>query len=171
VLPVLQASLLAAFALLALRVMTPAEARAAVDLNVVVTLAASFGLGAAMMTSGLADELAHLLVVAFDGLGSAGVLVGVLVATVLVTQVVTNNAAAIVMFPIALAVAGAVGGDVRRFAVAVAVGASMSFLTPLGYQTNLIVQGLAGYRFLDFLPLGAVLVTGCGAVALLAITS
>jgi di/tricarboxylate transporter len=119
-----------------------------------------------MTASGLAAELARLLVSALDGAGSAGVLAGVLVSTVLVTQVVTNNAAAIVMFPVALASAGAVGGDVRTYALAVAVGASLSFLTPIGYQTNLIVQGLAGYRFRDFAPLGVPLVVGCSAVAL-----
>ena len=98
-------------------------------------------------------------------------LTGVLVATVLITQVVTNNAAAIVMFPIAMASAHAVGGDLRRYAVAVAVGASLSFLTPLAYQTNLIVQGLAGYRFLDFVPLGLVLVVPCTVVAVLALST
>ncbi|MCA1721725.1 MAG: SLC13 family permease [Actinobacteria bacterium] len=171
VLDVLQASLLAAFALLLLRVMTAAEARQAVDLNVVVTLAASFGLGAAMTASGLAAELARLLVAALDGVGRVGVLAGVLLATVVVTQVVTNNAAAIVMFPIALASAEAVDADVRTYALAVAVGASMSFLTPIGYQTNLVVQGLGGYRFRDFLPIGTILVAVCAGVAVLALAA
>lgn len=170
VLSVLKAALLGAFALLALRVLTVAEARRAIDLNVVVTLAASFGLGAAMTASGLAAELAHLIVIVFDGLGAGGVLVAVLVATVAVTQVVTNNAAAIVMFPIALAAARAVHGDVRTFALAVTVGASLCFLTPIAYQTNLMVQGLGGYRFRDFLSAGAVLVTVTTATAAVVLT-
>jgi di/tricarboxylate transporter len=70
------------------------------------------------------------------------------------------------MFPIALASARAVDGDLRTYALAVAVGASMSFLTPIGYQTNLIVQGLAGYRFRDFLPVGLVVVVACTSLAL-----
>lgn len=165
VLDVLKAALLAAFALVLLRVLTPAEARRAVDLNVVVTLAASFGLGAAMSASGLAAEIAARLVDLLGGLGSTGVLAGILVATVVVTQLVTNNAAAIVMFPIATSAATAVGADPRTFVLAVTIGASLSFLTPIGYQTNLVVQGLAGYRFRDFLPLGGLLLAATVPVA------
>jgi len=162
---VFQASLLAAVAVVGLGVLTPGEAREAVDLNVVILLAASFGLGAAMSASGLADELARLLIEAFQGLGRIGVLAGVLVATVVVTQLVTNNAAAILMFPIALATAGRAGLPVRPFVVAVTIAASASFLTPIGYQTNLMVYGMGNHRFGDFARLGAVLtvvlVVGC----------
>ncbi|GAC1611631.1 MAG: hypothetical protein NVS3B26_26440 [Mycobacteriales bacterium] len=59
----------------------------------------------------------------------------------------------------------------RTFAVAVAIGASMSFLTPIGYQTNLVMQGLTGYRFADFLPIGAVLTVACSAVAIVSLTA
>lgn len=169
-LDVLKAALLSAFALLLLRVVTPAQARQSIALNVVVTLAASFGLGAAMTSSGLAAELARGLVSLGQHFGSSGVLVAVLVATVAVTQVVTNNAAAIVMFPIALAAASTQSGDVRQYALAVAVGASLSFLTPIAYQTNLVVQGLAGYRFSDFLTLGVPLIVVTTAVAAVALT-
>jgi di/tricarboxylate transporter len=162
---VLTASLVAAIAVVATGVLSPAQARDSVDLNVIVLLAASFGLGNAMAATGLAEEIAHLLVTACNGAGDVGVLIGVLVSTVVITQVVTNNAAAIIMFPIAIAAAASIHADPRTFAFAVAIGASTSFLTPIAYQTNLIVQGMAGYRFADFIPLGAVLVVSTTAIA------
>ncbi len=165
-LPVLHASLIAALLLVGFRVLSPQEARAAIDLNVIVVLAASFGLGAAMASSGLATDIAHLLIRVFGGWGDVGVLGAVLVATVLITQLVTNNATAIVMFPIALATAAQISADPRPFAIAVAVGASSSFLTPIGYQTNMIVYGMGGYRFWDFGRLGIVLVGSTVAIAL-----
>ena len=158
VLGVLSASLVAALIVVLSGIMTPAQARAAVDLNVIVLLAASFGLGNAMADTGLAREIAKLLIDVCQGVGDTGVLIGVLIATVLITQVVTNNAAAVIMFPIAMASASGIHADPRTFAFAVAIGASTCFMTPIAYQTNLIVQGMAGYRFADFLPLGTVLV-------------
>jgi len=154
VLSVLEAALVAAIAIVGLGILSPTEARQSVNLNVVVTLAASFGLGAAIYASGLASELAKLLIDVFGGLGDIGVLAGVLLSTVVLTQLVTNNATAVVMFPIALATANESGLSARPFAIAVAVAASMSFLTPIGYQTNMIVYGMGGYRFWDFVRLG-----------------
>jgi di/tricarboxylate transporter len=153
-LEIVPAALLAALAVVGLRVLTPAEAREAVDLNVVVLVAASFGLAAAMTASGLAGEIASTLIEPFSVLGDVGVLTGVLAGTVVLTQLVTNNAAAAVMFPVALAAAGQADVDVRPLAVAVALGASYAFLTPIGYQTNTMVYGMGGYRFGDFARLG-----------------
>jgi di/tricarboxylate transporter len=88
-----------------------------------------------------------------------------------VTQLVTNNAAAILMFPIAMATAGQAHLNTRSFVMAILVGASASYLTPIGYQTNMIVQGLGGYRWSDFLrigllPLVATLAVGLAAIVL-----
>jgi di/tricarboxylate transporter len=154
-LPILHASLVAAVALVVLGVLTPGEARGAVDLEVVVLIAAAFGLGAAIESTGLAERLAAGLVVGFGGLGTTGVLLGVVLATMALTELITNNAAAVLVFPIAAAAAAATGLDPRAMAVAVAVAASASFLTPIGYQTNTMVYGLGGYRFGDFARLGA----------------
>lgn len=165
-LPMLEASLLAAVALVMFGVLTASEARSAVDLDVIVMVAASFGLGAAMENSGLADMLAGGLIGAFDGLGTLGILLGVILATSLVTELITNNAAAALMFPIAWATAQRIGADPRLFAVVVATMASTSFLTPIGYQTNTMVYGPGGYRFGDYARLGAPL-TVCVIVTIL----
>jgi len=154
VLDVVQASLLAAVALVALRVLTPAEARFAVDLNVVVVIGASFGLGAAIAQSGLADQIALVFIRPLAMLGDTTLLLGILIGTMCLTELITNNAAAVLMFPIATAAAAQAGLDPRGFAIAVALGASASFLSPIGYQTNTMVYAMGGYRFTDFTRLG-----------------
>ena len=75
-------------------------------------------------------------------------------ATQAVTELLSNNAAAAIMLPVALATAADLGADPRAYALAVLVGASCSFVTPIGYQTNLMVYGLGGYRFSDFTRVG-----------------
>ena len=154
-LDILVAALVAGFALVAFRVLTAAEARAAVDLNIIVLIAASFGIGNAIETSGLASQIADLVVGPLGDYGDIGLLLGVLVSTTLLTELITNNAAAVLMFPIALATATEAGLDPRGFAIAIAVAASSSFLTPIGYQTNTMVYGMGGYRFADFARVGA----------------
>ncbi len=154
-LPILNASLLAAVGLVALRILTPSEARAAVELDVIVVIASAFGVAAAVEASGLASALAGGLVDLFAGFGDRGILVGVVLTTVILTAVVSNNAAALLMFPIAIAAASATGVQARGFAIAVAVAASVDFLTPIGYQTNTMVYGPGGYRFGDYARLGA----------------
>ena len=165
-LPILHLSLLGALALMAAGVLTPWEARRSVDMNVIVVIAAAFGLGAAMANSGLAAMLAGALVDSLGGFGSAGVLLGLVVATIVLLSVVTNNAAAVLMFPIATSAAATLGLEARPFAIAIAVAASASFLTPIAYQTNLMVYGPGGYRFSDYVRLGGV-VTVCVIPALL----
>jgi di/tricarboxylate transporter len=156
-LDVVHAALAAASALLVFRIVTPTQARSYLDVEALVTLSASFGLGAAVAGSGLAGDIAQVLSEILSFAGDAGALIAVLLATAMLTQVVTNNAAAIVMFPIALAVAASVHQPSRPFVIAVVIAASLSFLTPFGYQTNLIVAGLANYRSRDFLRLGGLL--------------
>ena len=151
---ILPAAFLAAFAMVGLRVLSPAEARDAVDLDVIVVIAASFGIGAAIESSGLAKDISGSLVEPFGAFGDLGLLLGVLLATMVLTELITNNAAAILLFPVAISTATAAGLDPRPFAIAVAIGASSSFLTPIGYQTNTMVYGIGGYRFGDYARLG-----------------
>jgi di/tricarboxylate transporter len=130
------------------------EARRAVSLNVVLTIALSISLGAALEVSGLAAEIADAVGAISEPLGSVGEIGAVLVATMLLTELLSNNAAAAVMLPVAIATATETGADPRAYAVAVLVGGSCSFLSPVGYQTNLMVYGLGGYRFTDFTKVG-----------------
>jgi di/tricarboxylate transporter len=153
-LPILQASLLGAIALVATRVLTAWEAREAIELDVLLVIAASFGIGAALETSGLAGLLGRGIVGGFSGWGAWAVLLAVSVATMTLTELITNNAAAVLLFPIAMAAAAAIGADPRPFAISIAIAASASFLTPIGYQTNTMIYGLGGYRFTDFFRLG-----------------
>jgi di/tricarboxylate transporter len=153
-LPILDVSLLGAFAVVVLGVLSPGEARSAVDLDVIIVIAASFGVGVALSETGLAADMARWLVDGFEPLGSVGVLLGVCLATLALTEAITNNAAAVLMFPIAVAAAERVGADPRAYAIVVAVMASASFLTPIGYQTNTMVWGPGGYRFGDYARLG-----------------
>jgi di/tricarboxylate transporter len=152
----LEAALLAAATLVASRVVTFAEAKRAVDLDVVIMIAAALGVGAAVEASGLAGDIAELATASLGFLGVYGVVAGVLLTTTLLTEIVTNNAAAAVVVPIAIRAAQAVEVDLRVMAVGVAVVASSSFLTPIGYQTNAMVYGPGGYRFADFTRVGAV---------------
>ena len=99
VLDILPAAFLAAFAVVALGILTPSEARDAVDLDVIVVIAASFGIGAAIETSGLAADLADSLIEPFGALGDLGLLLGVLIATMVLTELITNNAAAVLHLP------------------------------------------------------------------------
>ncbi|OFW66470.1 MAG: hypothetical protein A2Z12_05440 [Actinobacteria bacterium RBG_16_68_21] len=153
-LPILEVSLLGAFAVVLTGVLSPGEARSAVDLDVIIVIAASFGVGEALFQTGLASNLAGWLVDGFEPLGPVGVLIGVALATIALTEAITNNAAAVLMFPIAVAAASRVGADPRAYAIVVAVMASASFLTPIGYQTNTMVWGPGGYRFGDYSRLG-----------------
>jgi di/tricarboxylate transporter len=153
-LPVLHLSLLGAMALVLSGILTPGEARNAIDLDVVLVIAGAFGLGAAMQASGLAGVLANLVIGSLGFLGATGVLLGIVLATVGLLAIITNNAAAVLMFPIALSTAAGLGLNQRAFAITVAVAASASFLTPIAYQTNLMVYGPGGYRFGDYARLG-----------------
>lgn len=165
-LSLLEASLLVVLLLVLLGVMSPSEAGNAVDLNIVVLIAASFGLGNAAAESGLAETLGGGLVSATSFLGSIGVLGGVFLATMLLTNLISNNAAAVLVYPIAIAAANEAGVDERGVAMALLVAASAAFLTPIGYQTNMMVMGMGGYRFTDFSRVGFPLTIATMAVSL-----
>jgi di/tricarboxylate transporter len=155
VVPILEGALLAGVALVATGTLSLSEARDAVDFDVIVLIGAAFGLGAAIEATGLAELVATGFVSVFEPLGTAGLVFGLLLATSLLTELITNNAAVVVVFPIAIQIAVQGGLDPRTLALAIAVAASSSFLTPIGYQTNTMVYGPGGYRFTDYLRAGA----------------
>jgi di/tricarboxylate transporter len=154
VLSIVEGALLAAGAVIALRVVSFSDAKKSIDLDVLLLIASAFGLGVAVETSGLAQNIADGFVDSLGGLGTFGVILGVVLATWALTEMVTNNAAAVVVFPIALSIAEPSGIDPRLMAIAVAITASTSFLSPIGYQTNTMVYGPGGYRFTDYVRAG-----------------
>ncbi|MCK0743672.1 SLC13 family permease [Chromohalobacter nigrandesensis] len=153
-LSILEAALLAGGAMLALRCVTASKARRYLELSVLIVIAASFALGNAMDKTGAAQQIAQWLLLG-DGLPPWVALAMVYVLTVIFTELITNNAAAVLMFPVASAVADQLGVNFMPFVIAIMFAASASFMTPLGYQTNLMVLGPGGYRFVDYLRLGA----------------
>ena len=169
VVPILQGSIAAAIILVLLRVLTPTEARRAVDLEVIGVIASAFGLAAAVEVSGLATVTSDAIVSLFGGLGELGILLGIVLSTIALTELVTNNAAALLMLPVALAASPAAGVEPVGMGIAVAVAASASFLSPIGYQTNTMVYGPGGYRFSDYLRLGTPLTALVVVVILLVI--
>lgn len=167
-LSILEAAFIAAGAMLATRCVTAGKARRYVNLTVLVVIAASFALGQAMTSSGAATVIASGLIHLVDPTPWMA-LVLVYALTSMFTEIVTNNAAAVLMFPIAAGIAEGLGVNILPFAVAIMFAASASFMTPLGYQTNLMVYGPGGYRFSDYVRIGLpmTLVAGVVAVALI----
>ncbi|MCB9411268.1 MAG: SLC13 family permease [Actinobacteria bacterium] len=154
VVPIIVGALVGAMLMVALGVLSATEARRSIDIEVIVIIAAAFGLASAMENTGLAESAASGIVSVFGGWGDWGALLGIVLATVVLTEMITNNAAALLMFPIGLSLAAGTDLNPVGVAIAIAVAASASFLTPIGYQTNTMVYGPGGYRFSDYWRLG-----------------
>ncbi|MEZ5559836.1 MAG: SLC13 family permease [Pseudomonadales bacterium] len=164
VLSMLEAALIAAGLMLATRCVSVSTARARVDWSVVTAIAASLGLGQALSVSGAAAAIAGWWI-ALAGDNPWLALIAVYLITSTFTEVITNNAAAVLVFPIAQATAAGLGVSLWPFAAVVMIAASASFATPIGYQTNMMVYGPGGYRFADYLRIGIPLNLLVGAVA------
>ncbi|MCZ6768049.1 MAG: SLC13 family permease, partial [Acidobacteria bacterium] len=121
----------------------------------IVMLACLIPVGSAMENTGLANLAATRLVAELDVWGPLAVLSGVYLLTSTLTAVMTNNATAILMIPISLSAAQHLQVSPQPFVMAVLFAASASFMTPIGYQTNLFIFGPGGYKFTDFLKVGA----------------
>ena len=152
-LSMLKASLLAAGLMIITRCCTGTIARRSVDWSVLITIASAFGIGTALESTGAAAVMAQTLT-DFAGASPYLNMVALYLVTALFSSVITNNAAAVLMFPIALALSSSLGVSVLPFAITIMMAASASFATPVGYQTNLMVYGPGGYRFSDYLRIG-----------------
>jgi di/tricarboxylate transporter len=119
-----------------------------------VLIASSFGIGTALANSGLAEWIAGFLLTSMTPFGIFALLAALYFFTNLLTEFITNNAAAVIMFPIAYKISMIQEIELLPLAITVAIAASASFSTPIGYQTNLIVYGPGGYTFRDFLKVG-----------------
>lgn len=162
---ILWSALAAALALLVARCVSFRELRESLDLRLIAVIACSFALGAAIDKTGIAEIVAGALGT-WAGADPLWTLVFVYVVTVLSTELLTNNAAAVLMFPIGLAASQQLGVDPMPFVMAVMIGASAGFMSPIGYQTNLMIYGPGGYRFLDYVRVGAPLSVVVGLASL-----
>ena len=122
--------------------------------DILITIACAFAISKAMNNSGLAPMIASYAISMTDSLGPYGLLAVIFIITTIFTELITNNAAAALSFPIAFAVANQLGVNPTPFFVVICMAAAASFCTPIGYQTNLIVQGIGGYKFTDFVKIG-----------------
>lgn len=122
--------------------------------DILITIACAFAISKAMENSGFASLIAHYIIGMANDLGPYVLLAIIFVITNIFTELITNNAAAALSFPIALSVANQLNVDPTPFFVVICMAASASFSTPIGYQTNLIVQGVGGYKFMDFVKIG-----------------
>jgi di/tricarboxylate transporter len=158
VVPIVITALTGVVALVATGCLNIRQAARAVDREIVLLVAAALALGTALEATGGAAYIAMLVLLAMEGASPSAVLSALFLIVAAVTNVLTNNAAGVLFTPIAVNVAAALGTDVFPFALAVAFGASCSFATPIGYQTNLLVMGPGHYRFRDFVTAGLPLV-------------
>ena len=163
-LSMLEAALVAAGLMIVSGCTSGRVARQAPDWQVLVVIATSFGVGAALQKSGAAGVLADGII-SLAGGNPWATLVLVFIATALLTAIATNNVAAVLAFPIALSAAHHMNVDVLPFAITIMVAASASFATPIGYQTNLMVYNAGGYRFADFVRIGLPLTLLVGLVS------
>ena len=154
-LPIVISALAGIVAMVATGCVRPNEVYEAVDWGVIFLLAGLIPLGVAMERTGAAEWLATTILVFAVGLSPAVVLGLFYLFTALITNVVSNNASVVLMIPVAIEAAEAIGADPFTFVLAVTFGASTAMLTPIGYQTNLMVYGPGGYKFTDFFRVGA----------------
>jgi di/tricarboxylate transporter len=172
--PIHYAAMVGALALLWLKVMTPREAYASIDWQVLLMLYGLLGLGLAMQNTGTAVWLARGMVNLAEHMVSPEnlpivMLWAVFLLTLLLTEVLSNNATAVMMIPIVVTLAGELGVSARPFIIGVTVAASAAFALPMGYQTHMMVYGPGGYKFTDFLRVGIPLNLICWVLACLLI--
>ena len=152
--PILALAVVAVAVVLVTRAIDADEAFSFVDGRLLALIFAMLAIGAALENSGAVELIANALAPHLAELPTFLIVLGVYLLTMLLTELVSNNAVAVVMTPIAIGLAQALGYDPRPLVVAVMFAASASFSTPIGYQTNTMVYGPGGYRFTDFLKVG-----------------
>lgn len=152
--PISIASMVAVAAILLLRCIDNDEAWGSIDAGILVLIFSMLIVGAGLQETGAVSLLVGALGPVIGGLPPIVMLAAVYIVTSVLTETVTNNAVAVVMTPLAIGLAAETGVDPRPMVVAVMMGASASFATPIGYQTNTLVYGAGNYRFADFLRIG-----------------
>ena len=156
VVPPAVAGLLAAGAIIVLRIVTMEGAYRAITWTTVILVGAMLPLSTAMFETGAADLVGGALIDVVGGFGPYGLLAGLFVVTAVFGQLISNTATALIMIPIGVAAATELGVDVRPVLMSTSVAASAALLTPVATPVNLIAMGAAGYRFGDYWRLGIV---------------
>lgn len=149
-----KAMALAVLILLVTKSVSMEDAKNDVQFNVLLLIASAFGVGAAMTKTGLAQWAADGLLAVGQPFGLLAILILIYLLTSIFTELITNSAAAVLMIPIGIEMASNLQLDPMGFAVIITIAASASFITPIGYQTNLIVYGPGGYKFMDYVKVG-----------------
>lgn len=154
VVPIVTAALMASVFVVLVKCLDPVEAYESVDWSILFMIVGMLGLGKSLESTGAAGWIAGHLADVLGALGPYAVVCGIYILASVLTEFVTNNAVAVILTPIAITMAEAMGVSPRPFIVAVMFAASASFCTPIGYQTNTYVFGAGGYKFLDFARVG-----------------
>ena len=156
--PIVKSAMLGVVILLALKILTPQESYQSINWQVIILISALIPVGIVIQKTGTAGWLAGLISSATESVPSEWqprvLLALIYFITIFLTEISSNAATAIIMTPISIAVAQQMGFDPRAFVFAVAFAASASFITPVGYQTNLMVYGPGGYKFSDYIRVG-----------------
>lgn len=155
ILPIMMAAIVGSMFLVLTRCITMEEAYNAIDWKVIFLLAGAISLGVAMDVSGTATLISVFLINIIGALGPAAIVSVLYIITSLMTESMSNNASAVLLAPIAIATSVELGVDARPFLMAIAFAASSSFMTPVGYQTNTMIFGVGGFKFADFIRVGA----------------
>ncbi len=167
--PIAVLSLVSVAAILILRCIDSDEAWGAIDAQILVLIFAMLIVGVGLQETGAVQLIVDTLAPVLDGLPPILLLAALYVVTSTLTEMVTNSAVAVILTPIAVGLAQQAGIDPRPLVVGVMFGASASFATPIGYQTNTLVYGAGDYRFSDFLKIGVPMNLIVGAASVLAI--
>lgn len=153
--PLFSACVIILAALVFFGVLSLVEIRRELDLSLLMILVCSLAIGIALEKSGTADAIANLLITSVQAFGPVAVLASLFLVTIFLTAMITNAAAVSIVFPVAMSVAEQMNLPYTAFFVAIAFAASGDFMTPIGYQTNLMVYGPGGYTFRDFFRVGS----------------
>lgn len=154
IVPLFTSCLVIMAALVGFKVLTITDIRRQLDLSLLTVLVSALALGVALVKSGAADTLASIITGFSRNWGIVPALITLFVSTTVITSLITNAATVAIMFPIALSLAQQMGQEGTPFFVAIAFAASGDFMTPIGYQTNMIIYGPGGYSFRDFFRVG-----------------
>lgn len=140
--------------ILLLKIASPKDIPKSIDFNLALIIVMALSLGTAMIKTGMADMIADFIISVFKPFGPFGLLVGIFLITNLMASYITNKAAAAIIFPISVTAGLNLGLSPTPFILIVAFAAAANFITPIGYQTNLMVYGPGGYSFKDYMKIG-----------------